>query len=129
MGQLQHACKVVRCDRTFVASTASKVQELEFYTRLSIALKSDLCWWDTFLKDWNGVSLFKLANKDIPADATIQTDVSGTWGSGAFFNNKNIMVLMGVARRVSTGKHNGKGNGAHNSKPWGMSSLPFQTKS
>ena len=86
MGQLQHACKVGRYDRTFVASTASKVKELDFYTRLNVALKSDLCWWDTFLKDWNGVSLFKLANKDIPADA--QTDASGTWGCGAFFNNK-----------------------------------------
>ena len=44
-------------------STASKVKELDFYTRLSKAFKSDLCWWHTFLKDWNGISLFKLQIK------------------------------------------------------------------
>ena len=81
VGQLQHSCKVVRYGRTFVArmySTASKVKELDFYTKLNEAFKSDLCWRDTFLKDWNRASLFKLANKDTPADATIQTDVSGS---------------------------------------------------
>ena len=85
------ACKVVRYGRTFVAriySAASKVKELDFYTRLNKAFKSDLCWWHTVLKDWNGVSLFKLANKDTSADATIQTDMSGSWGCGAFFYNK-----------------------------------------
>ena len=40
------------------------------------------------VKDGNGVSLSKLANNDKPADATIQTDVSGSWDCGAFFNNK-----------------------------------------
>ena len=91
VGQLQHVCKVVRYGRTFVArlySTASKVKELDFYTRLNKAFKSDLCWWHTFLKDWNGVSLFKLADTASPAHATIQTDASGSWGCGAFFNNK-----------------------------------------
>ena len=47
-GQLQHACKVVRYGRTFVArmySTASKVTELDFSKRLNKAFKSDLCWW------------------------------------------------------------------------------------
>ena len=38
--------------------------------------------------DWNGVSLIKLANTDTPADVTIQTDASGSWCCGAFFNNK-----------------------------------------
>ena len=40
------------------------------------------------MKDWNEVSLFKLANKDTSADATIQTDTSGSWGCGAFFYSK-----------------------------------------
>ena len=94
VGQLQHTCKVVRYGRTFVARmycASSKVKELDFCTRLNKAFKSDLCWWHTFLKDWNGVSLFKLANKDTPADVTTQTDAYGSWGCGAFFNNKWLL--------------------------------------
>ena len=56
-----------------------------------IRLKSTITEWvgrkNATLKDWNRVSLFKLANKDTPADATIQTDMSGSWGCGAFLNN------------------------------------------
>ena len=80
--------KVVRYGRTFVTRmyiTASKVKELGFYTRLNKSFKSDLYRWHTFLKDWNGISLLKLADS---AHATIQTNVSGSWGCGAFFDNK-----------------------------------------
>ena len=91
VGQLQHAGKVVRYGRTFVTRmyiTASKVKELDFYTRLNKSFKSDLYWWHTFLKDWNGISFLKLADSDPPAYVAIQTDASGSWGCGAFFNNK-----------------------------------------
>ena len=60
VGQLQHATKVVRYGRTFVArmySTAAKVPQLDFHTRLNLAFRSDLWWWHTFLHLWNGVSL------------------------------------------------------------------------
>ena len=42
VGQLQHACKVVRYGRTFVDrmySTASKIKEPYFYTRLNKAFR------------------------------------------------------------------------------------------
>ena len=77
--------------RTFVTRkyiTASKVKELDFYMRLNKSFKLDLYWWHTFLKDWNGISLLKLADSAVPAHATIQTDAFGSWGCGAFFNNK-----------------------------------------
>ena len=91
VGQLQHAGKVVRHGRTFVTRmyiTASKVKELDFYTRLNKAFKSDLYWWHTFLKDWIGISFLKLTDSTLSAHAVIQTDASGSWGCGAFFNNK-----------------------------------------
>ena len=47
--------------------------------------RSDLCWWDTFVTSWNGVSFLQMA--PIP-QASIQTDASGMWGCGAFFEGK-----------------------------------------
>ena len=47
VGLLQHATKVVRCGRTFVGrlySTAAKLKEMAFYTRLNIEFKWDLYW-------------------------------------------------------------------------------------
>ena len=84
VGQLQHAAKVVRAGRTFVArmySTASKVKELHFYTRLNASFRSDVCWWHTFLGSWNGFSLLRWI-------VSIQTDASGSWGCGALFDKK-----------------------------------------
>ena len=95
VGQLQHAGKVVRYGRIFVTRmyiTASKVKELDFYTRLNNSFKSDLYWWHNFLKDWTGISILKLADSALPAHATIQMDASGSWGCGAFFNNKWFQV-------------------------------------
>ena len=59
IGQLQHACRVVRAGRTFLRrmidlSTIAK--KLHHQIRLNKAFQSDLLWWDTFLEDWNGVS-------------------------------------------------------------------------
>ena len=51
VGQLQHAGKVVRYGRTFFTRmyiTASKVKELDFYTRLNKSFKSDLYWFSSF---------------------------------------------------------------------------------
>ena len=58
VGQLQHATKVVLQGRIFVArmySAAAKVPQLDFYTRLNLAFHSDLWWWHTFLRSWNGL--------------------------------------------------------------------------
>jgi len=63
VGLLQHATKVVRCGRAFVVcmySTAAKVKQLGYYTRLSHDFHSDLAWWHTFLSQWNGVSFFPM---------------------------------------------------------------------
>ena len=79
---------------------AARVQELDYYTRLDKEFKTDLCWWHTFLGEWNGVSLLQMADYPLPPQYTIQTDASGTWGCGAIF-------------RVDGSSDNGLRNGYH----------------
>ena len=91
VGQLQHAAKVVRQGRTFVSriyKTAAKVKKLDFYTRLNHEFQSDLRWWDTFLYQWNGLSLLRWSTGQQRPDITIQTDASGSWGCGAFYHGQ-----------------------------------------
>ena len=91
VGVLQHAAKVVRCGRSFVSrmyGTAARVKELTFYVRLNKDFKSDLLWWHTFLISWNGLSLLRYIGQGKPPDHLIQTDASGTWGCGEFFEGK-----------------------------------------
>ena len=55
VGLLQHACKVVRSGRTFVArmyNTAAKVKKLTYFSRLNKSFKSDLYWWHMFINHW-----------------------------------------------------------------------------
>ena len=85
VGLLQHACKVLRSGRTFVArmyNTAAKVKKLTYFSRLNKSFKSDLYWWHMFINHWNGISLLRSAT--FP-DYYIYTDVSGSWGFGAVF--------------------------------------------
>ena len=62
VGLLQRATKVVRSGRTFVSrmySTASKLKELYYYTRLNKDFRSDLHWCHVFVGHWNGLSLLQ----------------------------------------------------------------------
>jgi len=91
VGSLQHATKVVRCGRAFISrmyGTAAKLKELHYHTRLSLEFCSDLCWWHTFLAEWNGLSLLRWDDQDWTPNYIIQTDASGTWGCGAFWMGK-----------------------------------------
>ena len=91
VGHLQHATKVIRQGRTFVSRlymTAAKVKKLNFYTRLNREFCSDLCWWNTFLHHWNGLSLLRWSGGSQSPDVIIQTDASGLWGCGAFHQGR-----------------------------------------
>ena len=61
---------------------------MDYYTRLSKDFHLDLYWWHTFVTSWNGISFFQAALGDPTPQVTIQTDASGTWGCGAFFEGK-----------------------------------------
>ena len=91
VGLLQHATKVIRCGRSFVArmyAKASTAKELDYFVRLGTEFRSDFLWWYTFVEGWNGLSLLREESWSIPADHCIQTDASGSWGCGAFSDGK-----------------------------------------
>ena len=86
IGQLQHACCVVRPGRTFLRrmiTLSSVPKELYHRVRLSAAFRSDLAWWDTLLESWNGTSMMAGIIRS-HYTAIITSDASGTWGCGAF---------------------------------------------
>lgn len=86
IGQLQHACKVVRPGRTFLRrmielSTVAK--EPHHHIRLNQGFRSDLEWWAQFLHKWNGISLMSSVCQT-PPSVIVTSDASGNWGCGAF---------------------------------------------
>jgi len=84
-GLLQHATKVVRCGRSFVAcmhATAAKVKQLDYFTKLGREFRSDPAWY-IYLEIWNGLSMLR-GSWSYQPDYTVQTDASGSWGCGAF---------------------------------------------
>ena len=66
-------------------STAAKVHELHYFTWLGKEFHTDLSWWHVFIGNWNGISLMHYIQGSLEHNHTIQTDASGSWGCGAFF--------------------------------------------
>ena len=54
-----------------VYSMAAEVKELDFYTRINKDFRSDLCWWHTFMANWNGLSRMWLQSTTLSFDASI----------------------------------------------------------
>ena len=85
IGELAHAAKVVTAGRTFMRrmlDVAHSRPRLDHWIRLSQEFRADLSWWDTFIVEWNGVSLLRSHIHQPPA-VSIFTDASGGWGCGA----------------------------------------------
>ena len=87
VGQLSHACKVVKPGRVFLSqmirlSTVTK--RLHHHIRLNHSFRCDLEWWHLFLERWNGVSL--LWDSDQPT-SMVTSDASDRWGCGAFWKS------------------------------------------
>jgi len=90
IGFLSHACKVVRSGRTFLRrliSASAQVDRKEHFVRLTECVQADLEWWYTFGTAWNGISMMLTVNKTHPS-CSLTTDASGSWGCGAFSDNK-----------------------------------------
>ena len=86
VGQLQHTSCVVRPGRTSLRrmiSLSTIPKELHHRVRLNAGFRSDLMWWNAFLKSWNGKSMMLGIIKSHYV-ATITFDASETWGCGAF---------------------------------------------
>ena len=96
IGQLQHACRVVRPGRTFLRwmiDLSSSVMGYDHWVRLNCGFRSDLRWWELFLEQWNGVALCKSLITRI-GRASITSDASGRWGCGAFTDSGDWFQLQ-----------------------------------
>ena len=96
IGQLQHACCVVRPGRSFLRrmiDLSRSVKEMDRPIRLNRGFKSDLQWWALFLPTWNGVSMMAGAVRSDWA-ATMTSDASGSWGCGAFTSSGEWLQLQ-----------------------------------
>ena len=83
VGQLQHACRVVRSGRTFLRrmiNLLSVAGELHHHIRLNKSFRADLGWWAKFLEEWNGISILNSVSQPCP-DFEV---ASGVWGCGAY---------------------------------------------
>ena len=95
VGQLQHACCVVRPGRTFLRrmiSLSKGVKELHHHIRLNKGFKSDLQWWGCFLPVWNGSSMMEGVHR-YRFSATVTSDASGRWGCGAYSSSGDWFQL------------------------------------
>ena len=89
VGQLHHAASVVKPGRSFLRrmfDLLSRASKPHHHIKLTSGFRSDLAWWRTFLKSWNGVSMLSPAKaRTQPPDAVVTSDASGKWGCGAFW--------------------------------------------
>ena len=102
IGTLSHACKVVRSGRAFLRrliTLSTAVKRLDHFIRLSKCARSDIEWWYTYSKGWNGVSMMSLVNKTNP-EVSLTTDALGSWGCGGF-SNTQWFSLKWVASAMS----------------------------
>jgi hypothetical protein len=91
-GKLQHACKVVRPGRSFlrrVFELLKGTHHAHHHIRLNSGMRSDLAWWDLYLKSWNGISILRPLRLSVP-DHEIFTDASGNFGCGAVWAHRWI---------------------------------------
>ena len=88
VGKLQHASKVVHPGRTFLCKLFELIKGrprgLQF-VRLGMPFRLDLRWCHIFLDSWNGTGLLQ-GQRLGPADFNLFTDASGSFGTGAWFN-------------------------------------------
>ena len=86
IGQLQHACCVVKAGRTFLRrmiSLSTVARQLHHRIRLNKGFRSDLQWWSCFLPGWNGSSILSSVTRT-GCRVVMTSDASGSWGCGAF---------------------------------------------
>ena len=87
---LSHACKVIRSGRTFLRrliTLSIGAKRLDHFIRLSRCARSDIEWWHTYSKGWNGISMMSVVEKTNPK-VSLTTDASGSWGCGEFPSNQ-----------------------------------------
>ena len=84
VGNLNHACKVVRSGRRMLdlLHAVPHRPHSHGYIRLNAGFHSDLAWWKAFLAQWNGISYLPPPSFLPQLNLYLTTDASGSWGCG-----------------------------------------------
>ena len=85
IGQLQHACCVIKSGRSFLRrmiELSKGVCELHHRIHLNTGFRSDLRWWSFFLPIWNGSCPLSSISLGVPS-VELTSDASGSWSCGA----------------------------------------------
>ena len=91
VGQLQHACKVVRPGRCFLRHIYDLLMQTshfqkDFHVRLNAQCQADIEWWSVFCHCWNGIFILRQC-RTLQADVHLYSDASGSWGCGTYWNS------------------------------------------
>lgn len=88
IGTLQHACKVIKPGQSFLRKAIALLSVTEhrhYHIRLHTDFRSDMMRWKVFASHWNGTAVLVCSGSP---DVTITSDTSGTWGCGAWCQQK-----------------------------------------
>lgn len=91
LGHFNFAARVIPIGRSFVShmiELSTKVKQLHHHITIDHECREELRMWVSFLKDWNGVSIFLEPTVTDAFDLELFTDSSGTLGFGAYWQGK-----------------------------------------
>ena len=97
IGKLGHAAQVVVPGKTFLRwlfELKGKVGRASRMCRLNAGIKSNILWWATFLRGWNGVSMLRDQMRE-QSPNHVWTDASGSFGYGAWFPAAGQWLQLG----------------------------------
>ena len=93
LGKLNFICNTVRAGRIFVSRLINDMKEFpkNGRRRLSAEFKKDLSWWNTYLQDFDGITLIPdlkwcSPDKEISTDSCLSG--CGGWLNGLFFHSE-----------------------------------------
>ena len=87
IGILQFACRVIAPGRTFLRrmiNLTCGIKQPYHFVKLNSGFYKDLSMWETFLKHWNGVSLFLQPEQTTSLSLQVYTDASVSIGFGGY---------------------------------------------
>ncbi len=90
LGTLQHLCCCVRGGRVFLNRMLNSLRSMQSTTfEIDSEFRKDLFWWETFLEDFNGVSIMRELEWS-PEDTVFSSDAcpygAGGFSAGNFFH-------------------------------------------
>ena len=92
MGKLSFASRAIIAGRTFLRRMYDLMRANEAHKPVVLRLPDpalqDFAWWSKALQYWNGKSFFHHKDWTPAPDFHLQTDASGAWGYGAYFQGR-----------------------------------------